>query len=422
MSRLSVPPRRAFGRRISAAALAFVLATLTSLSVSAPARAADGEATEQDVYETLEIGDVPIHFEILVDTSAAMFKGSRFNSARASLLALIGALAPNDTMTITNFADAPSDCYSGERVDPQDMISCLPAEETGESSNLARPMLTAFSDMREEKAPVSALIVMSDIDRKSGDLTDRSDPLWKRLKPASNVPGLRVFGSTAGGVSSTRALRSVFDKVETINITKTDQAKKLYTRLRSDLQVTRLRTVLKPDLAAAVSLTWDHSLDGVDPSTGNASQMITLQSKTANLPLILTGVTLERVEGDETVTVAKLPDRIELVPNTPAYYYVQFEWPTKPWFRLSSEKMAVHATFALKAEVSSPWDAVLAKHHLKRATKLEGPQTIAVNGETTLNPPYFQMVLLVIGAATLVLLLVVVIRKLGDWRGAHRRA
>ncbi|GAA1772954.1 VWA domain-containing protein [Luedemannella helvata] len=422
MSRLSVPPRQASGRRAGAAALAFVLATITALGVPAPARAADGEATEQDVYETLEIGDVPIHFEVLIDTSTTMFKGGRFSSSRRSLLALIGALGPNDTINITTFADSPGDCYSGTLIDPQDMVSCLPAADEGESSNLARPLLTAFGDMREEKAPVSALIVMSDIDRKSNDLTDRTDPLWKTLKPASNVEGLRVFGSTAGGVSSTRALRSVFGKVEAINITKTDQAKKFYDKMRSDLQVSRLRTVLKPDLAASVSLTWDHSLDGVDPAAGNASQMITLESKTSNLPLVLTGVTLQRVEGDETVTVAKLPERIELVPNTPAYYYVQFEWPTKPWFRLSSEKMAVHASFALHAEVSSPWDAVLAKHHLKRATKLEGPQTIAVNGETTLNPPYFQMVLLLIGAATLVLLLVVVVRKLNDWRGAHRRA
>lgn len=408
---------------MGAAVLALALAMGTGLAVSAPARAADpGEASQQDVYESLEIGDVPIHFEVLMDTSAAMFKGGRFAAARRSLLALIGALGPNDTINISTFADTPGDCYSGSLVDPQDMVSCLPASDEGESSNLARPMLTAFGDMRDEKALVSALIVMSDIDRKASDKTDRKDPLWKTLKPASNVPGLRVFGSTVGGVSSANTLRSVFSRVEKYNITKTSQAKPFLNKLRTDLQATRFKAVLKPDLAAPVTLTWDHALDNVDPSAGNASQMLTLQTKTTNLPIVLTDVTLERIEGDDTVTVAKLPDRIELTPNTPAYYYVQFEWPTKSWFRLSSETMAVHATFTLHATVSSPWDAVLGKQGLKRTTKLDGPQTIAVSGETTLTPPYFQLALLVVGAIALVALLVVVIRKLNDWRGAHRRA
>ncbi|GAA1830868.1 hypothetical protein GCM10009682_56880 [Luedemannella flava] len=422
MSRLSVPPRRAFVRRVGAAALAIALATGTGLGAPAPAHADPGETSQQDIFESLEIGDVPIHFEVMVDTSATMFKGGRFAAVRKSLLALVSAMSPNDTINIRTFADSDGDCYNGSLVNPQDMVSCLPASSEGDRSNMARPMLTAFRKMRDENAPVSALIVMSDIDRKSSANTDRKDPLWKTLKPASNVPGLRVFGSTTGGVSSAGALRSVFSGVQTINITKTDQAKTFYGKLRTDLQVSRLKSVLKPDLAAPVTLKWDHTLDNVDPSTGTASHMLTLQAKTTRVPIVLTDVTLERIEGDQTVTVGNLPDRIELTPDTPAYYYVQYEWPTRSWFRLSSETMAVHATFTLRATVSSPWDTVLGKHGLKRATKLDGPQTIAVSGETTLKPPYLTFVLIVVGALAIVALLIVVVRKLNDWRGAHRRA
>ena len=421
MSRCSMSRRRSFGRRAGAAALAAALAMVTGLSVSTPAHAAD--PTEADVYETLEVGDVPIHFEILMDSSAAMFKGGRFARQRSSVLAMIGGMGPNDSVSITTFADTPGDCYGGSVVNPQDMVTCMPAVDEGVNSNLARPLLTAFTDMREEKKPVSVLIVMSDIDRKPAGQSDRKDPLWKALKPASNVPGLRVFGATNGGISSVAALRSVFgSKVGTVNITKAAQAKTIFNKLRTDLQASKLKSLLTPDLTAPVTLAWDHPLDHVDPSTGGASQMLTLQSKAANLPIVLTDVTLVRTEGDESITVAKLPDRIELAPGTPAYYYVQFNWPEKSWFRLSSEHMAVHATFNLHATISSPWDAVLAKHKLKRATALKGPQTLAVSGETDLKPPFLQLALIVVGALTVLVLLIVVIRKLSDWRGAHRRA
>src|SRR5690242_20241371 len=56
MSRCNMPPRRSFGRRVGAAALAAALATTAGLWAPAAAGAADtGDTSQKEVYSALEI-------------------------------------------------------------------------------------------------------------------------------------------------------------------------------------------------------------------------------------------------------------------------------------------------------------------------------------------------------------------------------
>jgi hypothetical protein len=405
------------------ALLAVVLAgLLPAVPASAGAAPARVDATQQEVYDALEVSDVPIHFEILVDDTYTMARAGNYGKVLKALAPVVDAMGPLDSVGLVNFDVVQSYCFFGRAVPSKEMLGCLPKRPEGMFTNLGAAILGSFENFRGNGAAVNVLVVASDVDRRPGTDKDTIDPVWRTISPAAKkITELHAYSLAVGDLSSINDLRTAIPGATKL---KPDAAtvKGVYEKLRQDVRAKRLRTLLSPDMAKPVTFSWETELTNIDPGQGVASVKLTLATTTAKVPLVLTNVSLERIEGDENVVAASLPDTVELKPGLSEYYYVEFSWPKPPDIRFTSQFMAVHATFRLHATVSSPWDTVLTAHKLTRATPLKGKDTVAVSGERTVGPPVMRLTLLGVGILAVLFLIFLIAMQVRRRRGAHRRA
>jgi hypothetical protein len=119
-------------RTASLVSVAVALAVLVGFAPNASA-SADGP-TRQEIFQTLNVDEVPADYVVLVDTSGSMNDGGLYGDVRGTLATFFAGLTPADHLAVYTFDDFPTPRYLGPASNPGRALASLPPRPRPPSS------------------------------------------------------------------------------------------------------------------------------------------------------------------------------------------------------------------------------------------------------------------------------------------------
>jgi hypothetical protein len=383
--------------------------------VIVPSPAHAGDATTEDVYSALGLYEAEAHYVVLVDTSGSMETNNLYRYVQDGLTRFMGAIG-QDTVTVMSFAeDVSAPCFSGTVDQPTEVLKCLPRKATGQGTDIGKAIDAALTDVKENQAPVSIVLLISDGDQQAPATSPYGTPslksgAWAALRKRADVlPNVFAYALQLGKSTSARTLGVVFKHTQTLNAKSQAEVRTGLAPPKAEVLKQAVRSTLAPDMSKPLKISWStDSASHLNAADGAADIMLTIQPDTENVPLTLDDVSLKQVDGTP-VTVDPLPSTIELTPGVPYLALAHVTWPVPAWPRMHDRQVDVLAHLQLKFSLHSSWDKVLAEHGLKRTTPVRGEQNVTIAGSSVAGMSisfYIGVPLLVVGLIVAVIALI----------------
>lgn len=348
---------RAF--RTAPVALAVALATVPTLPAAAAPQPAN--PTREQVYAALHADSVRADYVVLVDTSGSMADPGLYEGVKASLGRFLRGLAPTDYLALYTFADHTAVSYRGP-ARPDAVRSLPPASQLGGSTDVGTAIEAALTELeRDGAAQVASVVLITD--GKHEPPPDSRYPhvdglSWRVL--ANRAKNLSTSLSAyaiplRSGKSGADLLKTVFPRAIPLNPASIGQLGGYLDLSKNAARLAKAKAALSGDIGKGVAVEWPGP-QRLDLAGGSATVPVRLVSRTAHVPLQVTGLALR---GAGPASVSGLPDHVTLAPGQALTYQLTVRWQPSAGALHIRRTARLDETLTVAGNVSSPWTAAL---------------------------------------------------------------
>lgn len=369
-------------RALSVSNAIVVLSVVCAVSTASPSPTAAQEAvvTRSTVFEVLKVDDLSADYVILVDTSGSM-KGAKYAQTKQALTTFLGAISPNDHISLVTFDVAPAIRYSGLAGSSNAAAAQLPAEATGRMTDIGAAIETALDELeRPDAADVATVILLTDgvHEPPSGSsYPGIAGSAWDSLRERAASHPERVIRAYSLGLeekTDAALLKTVFASAAVVALP-TDQLAPYFERVKEQTRIAKAQRILQGDLAGTVQVRFPPE-SSFDMADGTGSLQVEVTSLLQHVPVILDGLSVS--VGGTSLSATVVPSgSIALAPGETKTIEVALEWSPPMDFRIGREEVVESGQTTMTASLTSPWDAVL-----KDDFGLDFAPMIAVEGGT----------------------------------------
>ncbi|MFN8103928.1 MAG: VWA domain-containing protein [Acidimicrobiia bacterium] len=406
--------------KLGRALLAVGLGIAGALGGATMARGQAAPASREEVLRALGADQVAADYVVILDTSASMQDGNKYDLTLGVLRPFLLSLAPSDYLSLVSFDTAPGTRYSGDVGQPGDRaLGQLPPTPTGQHTDIGAALETGLTELeRLDASRVSSILLLTDgkQDPPPGSPYPASldGPAWEQLQArAQALQGrqLTAFGIGVGqGDTDAAVLKRLFPQAQILGLPP-DQIGPYLDRLKDETRIKKAASVLTADLSAPVEIVWPtEQLAHLDLSTESTSLPVTVVSKTQHLPLEL-GSAIIRSSEDQPITVEGLPETIALAPGEAKTFDVDLTWKPVRGFDFGQHTETRNGELQFQADITSAWDPVITQDlKLSRVTPV-AQSTVPVQASGLVGWSWLSLLLLAAGLLVLVLVVMVVGRS-----------
>lgn len=385
--------------RVLSAAVATVLLLLGGPAVATGARS---PADLDDLYGELGIAEVATHYVVLVDTSASMQDGGRYDDVRDSLRTFFDGLRAVDQVTLITFDVLPEVVHAGPADQAGDAIDDMPEVADGDSTDIGAALEVALDSLeRPGGAPLGAVVLITDgVDNPPPDSDYAREEAWALLAARGKELADHVSGYAIPLTSDESGASVLHDVLPTVvlRMTTSDDLGAFLGRLADRVRRSNAVTMLRPDLTAEVEVEWVPPPAGADLADP-VSWTVRVRSRAAHLPLEITNPRVAVTGVDAEVT--GLPERLALAPGEDAGLTLTVNAVRTSELRLRHTR-TVGTRLRLTGTVDSPWRPVIERDLGLTFAPRPLDSAVEWSGSSTVGYP-----LLVVAAAAVVIVLLI---------------
>lgn len=338
----------------------FVLA-LALGSLIGPTRALG--VSREEILEALRVDRVQADYVVLVDTSASMDEGGRYERVREELRTFLGAAGPNDHVSVITFDVTPAIRFSGDAEDARSATDRLPDVPKGRYTDIGAAIQAAIDELkRPDAAPVATVVMLTDGRHEpppgSACPSTRGEG-WDALRERSRELRTGVIRTYALGLdeaTDARLLKSVFPDASIVALP-SDQLASYLDRVKEESRMAKAQRVLGPDAESEVRAEW--SVPTLDLRKGHGEGVLSLTSSAKKVPLRVEDLRAS-VEGF-SASVEGLPRSVSLRPGETRRLRVRFTCPPLEGMRIGQKRVVKEGRVGLSGTVTSPWSGVLVR-------------------------------------------------------------
>ncbi len=326
----------------------------------------DAPATREEVYDALAVNDVPADYVVLVDTSRSMSDSGLYPQVRDSLRDFLGALSPNDFLSLRTFDSVARVEWSAPVGDsPDAVLDSLPDTAQGTATDIGAGIESGLRDLeRPDANPVGAIVLITDGLHQppaSTNFPDSSGPAWDALRQRADVltsdHTIRSYAYPLTETAQAGLLDSVFTGTEVLS-QPPSQLPEFFDRLKSEVRADKARLILAGDLPGVVRVVWpEDELASLDLSEGSGEIEIRLRSKSEHIPLVVSD--LELRSSGLSMSASGLPDQLVLAPGEEKTIQLELSFARRGGFGIGRHTETQSGELTLEGDVSSPWQTVM---------------------------------------------------------------
>ncbi|MDA8439619.1 MAG: VWA domain-containing protein [Propionibacterium sp.] len=370
--------------RLQSVVIAWVIAIISLLLGSLQAlqaSAAPRQATLSTVLSALSISPQPSDYVVIVDTSASMQDGGRYQLVRSALTRMAHALNADDRVAVITFDTVPHQRRGLTAVgsNPDSIVSSLPATAVGQGTDIGSAIGAALDLMQGANLRQRvAVMLMTDgrIDTPaSSTYATVNSPGWNTLhqRAAALQMSHDIAPLAIALTSNTDAavLKEVFSDVTDVPAANLgDYLAQVSNTVMKAAAVTRL----KPHMAAPI----EASISGLSsPATGTRKAVITLHNSNPVVPVQVAGLGLT-ANSRPAASVSGLPSSVDIPAGGSATIDIQVSPADHP---------GTTATYLVTGTVTTPWQTVITKDlGLTWAGKLSSSTAVLTQPSTSPSP------------------------------------
>ncbi|MBN1192413.1 MAG: VWA domain-containing protein [Coriobacteriia bacterium] len=318
--------------------------------------------TRDTIFEALRVDDLSADYVILVDTSGSM-KGAKYAQTKQALSTFLGAISPNDHISLVTFDVAPAIRYSGPAGSSNAAAAQLPAEATGRMTDIGAAIETALDELeRPDAADVATIILLTDgvhEPPKGSAYPQVNGSAWDTLSQRAASHPERVIKAYSLGLeekTDAALLKSVFPNASVVALPP-DQLAPYLERVKEQTRIAKAQRILQGDLAGVVQVRFPPD-SSFDMDEGSGSLQVELTSMLKYVPVAVEGLTVN-VDGASVTAVVDPAGSVSLAPGETKSIEVTLEWSPPKDFRVGREEIIESGQATMTASVTSPWGAVL---------------------------------------------------------------
>lgn len=277
-----------------------------------------------------------------------MQEEGRWGRARDAVSGLADSLTPDDHVTLITFHDGAETVFEGEDPDADTLLDALPAEPTGDQTDIGAAIDEGVDALnRDGASDIAAFVLLTDGEldaAEDSDFVTADAPAWDDLRTrADEATADRQVGAFAlslGPESDAGLLTQVFPNAQ---VATPDDIVAFLSGLTDEVTRFRVGEILAPELEQPVTVTLtEPTVDGA-----TATLIATWTSTTTYLPTTVSAVQLTpAVEG---AALGMDPATLDLSPGQTQTSTVTITLPP-----------GTDAAVALAATLTSPWQPQLA--------------------------------------------------------------
>jgi hypothetical protein len=361
-------------RRVGIALCAGVL----MVAFGPPAAAAEPTSPD-DMHKQLGIDDVPADYVLLVDVSGSM-RGSRYQTLKDGLRKFLAAVAPQDQVSLVTFAESAKVVWRGTAGRaPDTVVSKLPAEATGTSTDIGRALEQAVKILSRDGAPSIATVVLLTDGRhqpRSGSpYPFERGYAWDQLRKEASTLTKEVLSPLAiplAGATGAHLLGKVFTGARVLRTTSIDRISRALDEPKRTVQAAKVRQLLASELPAGVAVEWP--AEATVLAAGESPLTITLRSTTRHIPMEIIGLAVSSEHSGISATVT--PAAVSVPPGGTATVTVVANWSLGPADWKPYTTVTVEGALSLSGSVSTPWADALAADGVSFTSDLRGQRSV----------------------------------------------
>ena len=403
------------------ALLVTVLGSLLFGASLARVGSASAAVTRADVFKALNVDQVPADYVVVVDTSSSM-QGSKYDRLLDALDSFVGALSPNDHLSLITFDSVPALRYSGKvGNDPQKVIRQLPATPEGTRTDMGAAFESAITELQRPGASdIETLAFFTDGNHRPPDgslYPLKTGAAWTELRTQADALGVNDLGVYAialrrnSGSTDVGLLKQVFPHTQVLGLSP-DQLPDYLDRIKEQTRTAKAKSLLRTDVDKGVEVKWP-AMTGLDLNAGSADVQITVRSLSKHLPFEVNG--LKAAAEGFGVAVSGMPKSLSLAPGETKKLPVKLTWTWKKPFRFLKAEATEASTLSLNGALTSQWVSVLKDDLNLKLAAVMPPNS----GAFSATGEYGMSLALIVGG--LVLIAVVVAAAVYKWRTRNEK-
>ncbi len=360
--------RQAFSRYWLALAVAALC-----VGAACPSTAFAADTVEQtdraEVFRQLGVDDVAADYVVVVDTSKSMLQEDRYARVKSALASFVGALSPNDRLTIITFDGIPTVVFAGKvGSNPNTAVEALPAKPPGNNTDIGSGLRAGIDELtRPGGADVAALVILTDgvhDPAKGSDFPQKSGPAWDELRAkAASLSAsrrLRVYPMALTSGTDVGLVINVFPGATSLSLSQ-GQLESYFQDVKEAVRYDKASLMLAADESGAVTVVWpEESLGRVDLAAGKSEFDVTLTSTMTRIPLVVEDLAVTS-SGDFPINFSIDPGSVTLAPGASARIHVSATWVPPQGFYFGKRQLTMSDELQMTGTIQSPWSQVIVK-------------------------------------------------------------